>query len=91
MAVRRLLWTDEMDSRYQRMSLEYGPVVLARKENPEEESPLPDHGNLLKQKNDAQEDEWVWTIGRQNYVFKRVADFTEEEKAITSWITGFTK
>lgn len=88
MAVRRLIWTDEIDPQYQRMSLEYGPVVLARKENPEEDRPLPDHGNLLKQKNDAQEDEWVWTIDGQKYVFKRVADFTLKEKTVTSWIIG---
>lgn len=84
MAVRRLVWTD-VDSTSQRMSLEYGPVVLARNENPEEDFPLPDHGNLLKQTNDAQEDEWVWTVNGQDYVFKRVADFSFDEKVVTSW------
>ncbi len=91
MAVRRLVWTDKIDSRHQRMSLEYGPVVLARKKNPEEDTPLPDHGNLVKRKNDALEDEWVCTIDGQDYVFKRMTEFTSDSTVVSSWITGLSK
>lgn len=91
MAVRRLMWTDEIYPGSQRMSLEYGPVVLAGQKNPEEDIPLPDHGNLLKRKNDAQEDEWVWTLDGQDYVFKRMPEFVSDAKAVTSWVTGVTQ
>lgn len=87
MAVRRLVWGNEV----RKLSLEYGPVVLAGKETPEEKIPLPESGNLQQRKNDAGVDEWVWTIDGQNYLFKRVSEFSGGERAITNWITGFLK
>lgn len=91
MAVRRLVWEDKVDTLSQRLSLEYGPVVLAGKENPEEEIPLPEYGNLQQRKNDADVDEWVWTIDGQDYVFKRMTEFTSDSTVVSSWVKGLSK